>query len=262
MQVEPGLSSPDSGSDDDLSHMNAAQPEQIPNSPIIHWKEGLDNIRNSLNEMPFRALRPFLFNKSPHGDLPLARIGLQYTPDPPNEERDMRTVKIIGLPSHTEISHVLPHVHGGPILSATMCDTISLTGSMTALITFVEAQGADAFVRAAETDGFYIGFKPYEVELIRSATYPMPALMEELINRRGGSRILAISHRQKKTDLKRRVYEALSEISGRVENFGKETRPGEVIVRFVSIEAASFARDILQLDANTRKCTVKFVPDD
>ncbi|KAJ5213969.1 hypothetical protein N7449_001138 [Penicillium cf. viridicatum] len=125
----------------------------------------------------------------------------------------MPTTKVVDLPVHTKIGQVIASVHGGPIFSAVMCDTVALISLMTALVTFVELQVARNFVEAAGTDGFYIGSKRDEVQLIRSSTHPINPAMYRLIRFHGPSRILAISSPGKDKALNNIIYAALSRSS-------------------------------------------------
>lgn len=117
-----------------------------------------------------------------------------------------------------------------------MCDTVALVGSMTALVTFVEPQGARNFVEAAGSDGFYIESRRYEVQLIRSSAYPINPAIYGLIRFHGRSRNLAISSANRDKAPNNKIYVALSRSSvaaTRVEDIGEHDGPGEAIVRFL-----------------------------
>lgn len=135
------------------------------------------------------------------------------------------------LPVHTKIGQVIASVNGWPIVSAVMCDTVALVGSMTALVTFVEPQGARNFVEVAGSDGFYIESRRYEVQLIRSSAYPINPAIYGLIRFHGHSRNLAISSADRDKALNNKIYVALSRssVAARVEDIGEHDGPGEAI---------------------------------
>ncbi|CAI7651259.1 unnamed protein product [Penicillium glandicola] len=232
-------------------------------APTICWAKDIEDIRDIVNAIPFHLLQRRLFDRDPKNPLPLSKFGLRYTPEPAGVNVERRTVMVVGLPVHTGIDQVIASVHVGPIFSAVMCDTVALVGSMTALITFAEPQGAADFAKAAETEGFYIGFEQYEVQPIPSATYPINPTMNALIHLQGYSRILAISNPKKDKALKKRIHAVLSHssVASRLEGFGKHHCPDKVIVRFVSIEAAVHGHWILKRDVAICDRLVEFVPD-
>ncbi|CAI7635333.1 unnamed protein product [Penicillium discolor] len=116
-----------------------------------------------------------------------------------------------------------------------MCDTVALVGSMTALVTFVEPQGARNFVEAAGSDGFYIESRRHEVQLIRSSAYPINLAIYGLIRFHGRSQNLAISSANRDKAPNNKIYVALSRssVAARVEDISEHDGPGEAIARFL-----------------------------
>ncbi|KAJ5372994.1 hypothetical protein N7517_005000 [Penicillium concentricum] len=103
----------------------------------IRWANGLEDIRDVADAIPLHSitlypLERLLLNRDYR--LPLSQFGLRYIPEPASGESHMRTTKVVGLPAHTTIGQVLASVHGGPVFSAVMCDTVAVTSPFAAMV--------------------------------------------------------------------------------------------------------------------------------
>lgn len=225
----------------------------------IEWAAGLQEITDSARRLPKRKRGRLVFARGSFYDLPLMKFGLHHTPAA--NHKDFRTVKISGLPVCTSIQQVLASVRGGAVFSACLCDTAALGSGLTALITFVEQSGADAFVDIGDSDGFYIGFHRAEVQLVRTATYPINLTLENQIFNCGYSRVL-IAYVQDET-LKDHIYSILSPSfhSALIERFVEHASKPELTMHFVSVKIAICAYDILKADSKLRETVIEFFAD-
>lgn len=225
----------------------------------IEWAAGLQEITDSARRLPKRKRGRLVFARGSFYDLPLMKFGLHHTPAA--NHKDFRTVKISGLPVCTSIQQVLASVRGGAVFSACLCDTAALGSDLNALITFVEQSGADAFVDIGDSDGFYIGFHRAEVQLVRTATYPINLTLENQIFNCGYSRVL-IAYVQDET-LKDHIYSILSPSfhSALIERFVEHASKPELTMHFVSVKIAICAYDILKADSKLRETVIEFSAD-
>ncbi|OBT57320.1 hypothetical protein VE04_03186 [Pseudogymnoascus sp. 24MN13] len=66
--------------------------------------------------------------------------GIAY--NPPDELSQGHRAVHIGVPIGTTLKSILDNINTGPIYSATLCNTVAITGGLTAFIIFVEESGA------------------------------------------------------------------------------------------------------------------------
>jgi len=187
--------------------------------------------------------------------------GSRYIPSP-DADNVYRAVVIEELPLHVTLDQILLRIHGGQIYSASLFDTtpLTLTGSPTAMITFVNQDGALAFLRRVAREGFYVGFALARVRPVPTPTYLMSTTMEDFILRRGGTRCLVVKSRHPM--IKKSLHSALakSSFSTHVECFGDRDGEGVVTVRFHSIGMAMRAYEFLS-SQDIFKGKVKFETD-
>jgi hypothetical protein len=187
--------------------------------------------------------------------------GLRYVP-PLDADNVYRAVVIEDLPLHVALDQILPRICGGQIYSASLFNTspVTLTGSPTAMITFVNQDGALAFLQRVAREGFYVGFAVARVRPVSTPTYLMSDSMENGILRGGRTRCLVISSRHPM--IKKSVYNVLtkSSFSTHVECFGEHNGEGVVTVRFHSIKVAMLAYEFL-MHQSIFKGNVKFDTD-
>lgn len=187
--------------------------------------------------------------------------GLRYMPKS-GEENAFRTVVIENLPDTITLNQILTRIRGGAILSATLTDTRTISGSHTALIIFLHDRGALNFLYRVAREGFYIGFSPSQVRPVPTPTYRTATDLETQIRRLGHSRVLVV-----RTPYVKEAREGIHHVLGQsrlrhyVECFGERDLKGEVTVRFHSIKMAMVAYLALVRDPKFKGQFVKFGPD-
>lgn len=174
------------------------------------------------------------------------QYGLRYVP-PLDADNVYRAIVIEDLPLHVTLDQILPQIRGGQIYCASLLDTTPrvLTGSPTAMITFVNQDGALAFLRRIAREGFYVGITRVRVRPVRTPTYLMSASMQNEVLRNGRTRCLVVNSRN--PTIKKTLHGVLakSSFSTHVECFGERDGEGVVTVRFHSIKVAMRAYEHL-----------------
>ncbi|KAJ5167619.1 uncharacterized protein N7482_003213 [Penicillium canariense] len=187
--------------------------------------------------------------------------GLRYVPAA-SHDNVFRTVVIGNLPHACTLTQILPQIRGGPIFSASLLNTWTITGCPTALITFNHQKGALNFLRRVGRDGFYVGASAAQVQPVPTPTYLMTGDMETQINKLGRTRCLVVSSRRS-GNLKKGIHRVLatSRLRNYVECFGERDPDGEVTIRFHSVKMAGVACTMLVNDERLRGAFVKTAPD-
>jgi hypothetical protein len=201
-------------------------------------------VLDSVKSLPATDARLLETGKTKFPNLPIIRIGFRNRPC--EVEKGRRTITISTLPPNTSMDQVLRGIRGGEVLSAFMCNTVRITGSLTALITFVNSIGAAKFLNITEQEGFYVGFQKAKVKLVETATYPMRRILKDRIVNRGRTRALTILRAER--SIKKTVYSILSGsiVADHIECFKEHRTPGEFTVLFYSVEMAIRAYKLLQ----------------
>lgn len=209
----------------------------------IRWMPRLSESFDGIKTLPIGEARLLETGKTKFCNLPVIRIGLRYIPE--EGQQDCRTVTVTGLPLPTTLDEVLRSVRGGEVLTATMCNTIAIIGSQTALITFAHSSGAAGFLRIAKRDGFFVGFHRADVKMVELSTYPMRRILQDRVVNRGRTRALTAFNAN--GCVKKTVHKALtsSPVADYVEGFKDHRNQKEVTVLFYSIEMAMRAFKIL-----------------
>jgi hypothetical protein len=114
------------------------------------------------------------------------RYGILYQPSS-TDSNYLRTVMLTNLPVGTELRDVLARVRGGEILSASLLDTRSITGALSARVVFRHEGAAEEYVLYAKGHpilfGDEDGGKEAKVTLLTTPTYPpSPRLLNRLLS--------------------------------------------------------------------------------
>lgn len=100
------------------------------------------------------------------------RYGIRF--NPLDTERDVyRTIIISNISLDIGLGALLNFVRGGPILDAKLLDTVKITGTKSALITFLHEHAAMAFEDHANKNPVMIGGVPAQIKMVSTPTYPM-----------------------------------------------------------------------------------------
>ncbi|KAJ5493486.1 hypothetical protein N7539_002232 [Penicillium diatomitis] len=181
---------------------------------------------------------------------PFFKWGVRYIP-PPSQGPLCRTVVISGIPKTASLDQVLARVRGGMVFSASLLDTTTINGGLSAMIVFVQVQGVLGFLRRVERDGLFIGLAPVQVRLISTPTFPMSPEMSKDVLSGGNTRCLIIVAKSAKLALKTETYRILrkTHLAALVEGLSDVVPSSTIIVRFFSIPAAVMANTRLVNDS-------------
>lgn len=229
----------------DLEAAAAARLQAHLLTPEINWATYIPRMFDDIKRLPMAEARLLETGLTKFPNLAVLRLGLRYQPGE-GDDQERRAVTISGLPPLTTLDQVLQSIRGGEVLSATMCDTVSITGSLTALVTFANSMGAATFCSIVQDEGFYVGFHEVEVKLIGLPTYPMRRILQDRILNRGRTRVLTIQSTDR--SIKKTIYKILSTsfVAAHIEGFKENPAPDEVSVLFYSVEMAMWAFKLLQ----------------
>jgi hypothetical protein len=182
--------------------------------------------------------------------------GLRFIPKP-GQDNIFRTLVIEDFPNSVTLDRILPQIRGGAVFSASLMNTSTITGSATALITFVHQVGALNFLRLVSREGFFIGISPAKVRPVPTPTYLMSNEIETQIYHFGRTRCVLVSSPSHKA-LKQEVSRVLSQSRLRhsVECFGERDNDGEVTVRFHSVKSAWAACMTLASDSKLQGVSI------
>ncbi|KAK2754238.1 T-complex protein 1 subunit beta [Arachnomyces sp. PD_36] len=196
-------------------------------------------------------------------DLGLFQHGLVFSPDD-DEENIYRAVTITGIPGQVNMANVLESVCGGQLYSAHLLRTTHLTGSHTALITFLYEEDAREFVKSTFIkDVVYFG-KRAKVSLVRTPTFPIPKLMKHYIFNKGHTRCLSIFQAPEQHSVNHllEVLLAWNSVYAKLLEGIRTMDSGETVtIRFHSIHAAGMACFALSQHQDYKDCVIKFAPD-
>ncbi|KAI9842450.1 MAG: hypothetical protein M1837_007119 [Sclerophora amabilis] len=119
------------------------------------------------------------------------RYGIRFTPNH-NESSVFRTVLFENLPVDVTSKVLLESVRGGMILSCRMLNTITITGSKSAMVTFLRAFPATAYVEHVRRFPLKLGGQIARVTLISTPTWPLAINLSKAIFDHGHTRCLLI----------------------------------------------------------------------
>lgn len=236
-------------------------PAPVPWDGIVKWTTTRAFV-NYAEEMA--ALRMgYGVNGGTGADLGFFQHGLVFKPDD-DEEDVYRAVTITGIPRQVNMADVLKPVCGGPLYSVQLLRTAHLTGSHTAVVTFLYEDDAREFVKSTLVKGIvYFGI-PAKVFLIRTPTFPIPKTSKHCIFNMGHTRCLSISEvpAQNSAANLLNVLLAWNNVFGNLLEGIRELDSGATIqVRFHSIHSAGLAFLALKKHRDYKGCVIKFVPD-
>ncbi|KAJ6123447.1 hypothetical protein N7512_005912 [Penicillium capsulatum] len=229
----------------------------------LHWTFPTGSVFDSVEEER-GATRFFggVFPPNAIHDNAFFQWGLRFVPSVLSGfDNTHRTVTIDHLPPNISLERILPRVRGGAIYSANLLDTRNLVNSYTAFIVFVHQSGALAFLRRVAQEGFYLGSWSAKVHPVPTPTFPIGAETERQITRLGRSRVVMVSSPRER--LRKNVYNVLvrGPCGWYIENFGENDEPGQVTVRFISIQMAQIAFDLLTEHVSFGDCKLQFGVD-
>ena len=188
--------------------------------------------------------------------------GIRFVPGP--SERDIyRTVLMTGWPRGTTMQAVLDRVRGGAIVSATITDTLRLTGTLSALIVFVEEHSATRFAKSANQCGLDIRGARIKVQQLSTPTWPMSDALREAVRKNRRTRCLELASFPLQISKKMLLADLRVHSTSRMDQMEhvEMSEQGRLRIRFTSIEAAMHASQRLQSTPQYRKLFITSSPD-
>ncbi|KAH0538155.1 hypothetical protein FGG08_005213 [Glutinoglossum americanum] len=143
---------------------------------------------------PFRPTTLNYDHFTRHGRTPsFFEFGIQFDPPPNSRNNPRSTVLIENLPSNITMNTLMPSVRGGAVLRATIVNTTPITGTPTALVTFVEPQAAADYVAFANIHPIRFSGFVAAVTLVATPNFPMPFYLQQAVRLLNQTRALRLS---------------------------------------------------------------------
>ena len=187
--------------------------------------------------------------------------GIHFVPGP-TEHDFYRTVIISGLPLSITMEALLEKVRGGMLIDAKLLKTAGLTGSNTALVTFLREYSALAFEEHAKKYPIVFNNVFAQVAVIPTPTWPIPIDLQTSTEE-GRTRCLEIHRLSSNISLPILRQEltkspVMKSTSLEYMRLGAE---GVLELRFSSIRAAEHSSAFFRKTLRYRGCTIQYVPD-
>lgn len=191
--------------------------------------------------------------------------GIMYKPSPDNGSYS-RAVYIGNLPQDINYPKLLAKVRGGSIISATLCNTTKVKGwggRMSALVVFLNAESARAYVKFANKHGICFDSQKAVVGLVETPTFPLSLPAKRRIDI-GHTRYLIMIKESSELSLER-IYHVINagvnkHRADAMERLWKD-KDGNVRISFASINTASMAFWRLSTDSYYDRLRFKFEED-
>lgn len=198
-----------------------------------------------------------LISRVPLSNRLVFQYGLRYIPSMA-ETNIYRTATIENLAANISLNQVLLNV-SGEVYSSRLFDTRAITGYNTAIVVFLLESEARSFVEKAK-EGLHVGSALAKVALVNTPTYPMPADMDNLVNK-GYSRCLVVS--DVSATIQKDIWGVLnrSAYHSYIECVKVGPFVGQVTIRFHCIKSAAAVLSLLQGHPSFRKCSVSFMKE-
>ena len=187
--------------------------------------------------------------------------GIHFVPRP-TEHDFYRTVVISGLPLSIRMEALLQKVRGGMLIDAKLLNTADLTGSKTALITFLHEYSALAFEDHAKKYPIIFSNIYAQVAVIPTPTWPIPIDLQTSIEE-GHTRCLEIHRLPPNISLPTLRQElTISPVmkSSSLE-YMRLRADGVLELHFSSIRAAEYSSAFFRKTLRYHGCTIQCVPD-
>ncbi|KAL8717248.1 MAG: hypothetical protein Q9225_005489 [Loekoesia sp. 1 TL-2023] len=192
----------------------------------------------------------------------LFKYGTRFRPEP-METNLYRTVVIDNLPLGIRLFTLLQHVKGGAVVDVKLLNTRTITGHLSAMITFVHEHGAKAFEQRVYGQPLVFEGVRARVTLLPTPTYPVGGCLRAAIANHGHTRCLEVRNFPrgiKPVELERDLRTCNVITTHHIES-KKMRLDGVLELRFTSINSAGHAYGILISRKQYRQCTVTFSPD-
>lgn len=192
--------------------------------------------------------------------------GICFNPHANIEQDSYRTVMISGLPVDCTMTQVLNEVRGGMILEAKSLDTMTITGSRSVMLTFVEGSAATGLEAHAKRYGFSVSGQQVHVSLVQTPTTPMSKRIRNGITTSYHTRCLDVRNFPRIVSPQALRYDLRpmkASTFDLIENMNMNAE-GVLELRFLSIDAAVNAFDVLiarDINVKYRRCRIEYGED-
>ena len=188
--------------------------------------------------------------------------GIHYVPKL-YEQNIYRTVAISGLSPSVTMKSLLEQIRGGMVVDAKLLDTAKITGSQTALVTFLHEYSAMAYEEHARHHPIAFSNAVAQILVIPTPTWPMPFTLRSGIEKSGHTRCFEV-HKVPRNISLTTVRPELTSSPVMKSNSLECVRlgtDGVLGLRFSSIRAAVRASAMFSKALRYRGCTVVYIPD-
>ena len=187
---------------------------------------------------------------------------LRFIPGPTSRNL-YRHVVLYGLKPTCSIAQVLEQVRGGLIVDAKLVDTVSITGSKSALISFFEEHAAISFQYHVSTHDIIINGKNITASMVSTPSRPLNLVFKRAIRELHHTRCLEIKNFPQEVSavtLRREleIYPSLKYDA--IEHMKMDAR-GTLMLYFVSVMAAQHAFHNLSHRQKYRYCRIRYAQD-
>ena len=192
----------------------------------------------------------------------LFKYGVHFSPS--DSERDVyRTIVVSNLSPDISLGALLHHVRGGSVVDAKLLDTVRITGSKSALITFLHEYAAMAFEEYAEENRVMICGVAAQVRVVSTPTWPMRIPLRRAIFDHHHTRCLEVSNfpEQISSQRLRSDLTVCREVKSDGITCMKKRKDGILELQFSSVDGAGHAYGILSRFSTYKNCIPCFAPD-
>lgn len=190
------------------------------------------------------------------------RYGIRYVPKD-YEQNIYRTVAISGLSPSVTMETLLEKVRGGMLVDAKLLDTAKITGSNTALVTFLYERSALEYEDHAQQHPIAFGNALARIAVVPTPTWPMPFYLRSGIEELGHTRCFEMHNVPR--DISLPAVRQVSTSSPIMKSDSLECMrlgdDGVLELRFSSIRAAAYSSALFSKTFRYQGCTIKYVPD-
>lgn len=190
------------------------------------------------------------------------RYVIRYVPK--TYEQDVyRTVAISGLPPSVTMMALLEKVRGGMLVDAKLLDTAKITGSNTALVTFLHERSAMAYEDRAKEHPIAFNNVVAQVAVIPTPTWPIPVDLRTGIEEFGRTRCFEVHNIPRNLFLPTLRQELTASPVMKSDSLEcmRLGADGVLGLRFSSIRAAGHSSALFSKTVRYRGCTVQCIPD-
>ena len=200
--------------------------------------------------------------KSPRRFARLAEYGVQYDPNP-TARNLYRTVVVSGLRSSCTIAQVLEQVRGGLVVEIVLLNTIKITGTKSALISFFEEHSAMAYGEYVKNHVVKLDGQIITTSVVPTPSWPLTLALKRAISERHHTRCLEVHGfpREISPSTLRKNLEVDSAVKS--DTLVHMTMKDDDVLKlhFSSVMAAQQAFDNLSLRLKHRHCPINYVKD-